>query len=267
MSQSPTLYSGMDVHKESITGAYVAKDHAAAVVSLGTFGTRPCDIDQRRRKLHAQATPLVFVSEAGPGGSWRSRYLLPRGSVCWGVAPALRPPKAGDRVHTDRRDALPLARRMRSGDLTPVAVPAVDDAASRALRRAREETLRELQAAKGRRTACWLRPEIRSPGRAHWRPAHLRWRSEGGGPTPAPPMGLQAEGQTVTAQTERLGRLARARHEQGHPGRFSPVVAALQAWRGGPGTVALTMVAARGDLTRCEPPRQRMHALGRTPAA
>jgi transposase len=65
----------------------------------------------------------------------------------WVVAPAFIPKKAGDRVTTDRRDARQLARRMRSGDLTPVDVPQVDDEASRELRRAREARLRDLKAA------------------------------------------------------------------------------------------------------------------------
>ena len=60
----------MDVHKESIAVAYVAKDHDAEVLSLGTFGTRQCDIDTLLRKLPSKATHLVFVSEAGPCGSW-----------------------------------------------------------------------------------------------------------------------------------------------------------------------------------------------------
>jgi transposase len=71
------------------------------------------------------------------------------------------PKKPGDRVTTDRRDARQLARLMRSGDLTPVSVPAVDDEAIRDLRRAWEETLRDLQAAKWRRTAFVLRHDIR----------------------------------------------------------------------------------------------------------
>ena len=45
MPQSSTLYVGMDVHKESIAVAYVAQEHGAEVVSLGTIGTRQCDID------------------------------------------------------------------------------------------------------------------------------------------------------------------------------------------------------------------------------
>src|SRR5215510_1804098 len=147
MSQSSTLSVGMDVHKESIAVAYVAQAHGAEVVSLGTVGTRQCDIDKLIRQLQSKSQQLVFVYDAGPCGSWLSRDLTKKGYPCWGVAPSLIPKKAGDRVKTDRRDAMPLARLMRSGDLTPVYVPAVDDEAMRDLSRAREETLRDRQAA------------------------------------------------------------------------------------------------------------------------
>ena len=120
MSQSSTLYVGMDVHKESIAVAYVAQDHGAEVISLGTIGTRQCDIDKLRRHLQSKGQHLVFVYEAGPCGYWLYRYLMKKGSVCWVVAPSLIPKKPGDRVKTDRRDARQLARLMRSGDLTPV---------------------------------------------------------------------------------------------------------------------------------------------------
>ena len=70
MSQSSTLYVGMDVHKESIAVASVAQDHGAEVISLSTIGTRQCDIDKRLRQLQSQSKPLVFVYEAGPCGSW-----------------------------------------------------------------------------------------------------------------------------------------------------------------------------------------------------
>src|ERR671924_644652 len=175
MSQSNTLYVGMDVHKEAIAIAYVAQAHGAEVVSLGPIGTRQCDIDKLIRQLQSKSKQLVFVYEAGPCGYWLYRYLTKKGYVCWVVAPSLIPKKPGDRVKTDRRDARQLARLMRSGDLTPVYVPAVDDEAIRARSRAREETLRALKAAQVRLTAFVLRHEIRYPGRAHWSPAHLRW--------------------------------------------------------------------------------------------
>jgi len=71
MHQSRTLDVGMDVHKESIAVAYVAKDHDAEVIALGTFGTRQCDLDTLIRKRQSKATHLVLVYEAGPCGYWR----------------------------------------------------------------------------------------------------------------------------------------------------------------------------------------------------
>ena len=120
MPQSTTLDVGMDVHQESIAVADVAHDHGAEVVFLGSIGTRQCDLDQLIRKMHSKATHLVFVDEAGPWGSWRSRDLTKKGHRCRVVAPSLIPKKAGDRVKTDRRDAIQLARLLRSGDLTPI---------------------------------------------------------------------------------------------------------------------------------------------------
>ena len=86
MAQSSTLDVGMDVHQECLAVASVAQDHGAEVVSLGTIGTRPCDMDQRRRPRRSKRTPLVCVYEAGPGGSWRSRDLPKQGDVC-GASP------------------------------------------------------------------------------------------------------------------------------------------------------------------------------------
>src|SRR6266516_1380356 len=266
MSQSRTLYVGMDVHKETMAVASVAKDHDAEVVSLGTFGTRQCDIDHLMRKLQSKAKHLVFVYEAGPCGYGLYRSLTKKDSVGWVVAPSLIPKRAGDRFTTDRRDAMPLARLMRSGDLTPVDVPAVDDAAIRDLRRAREETLRDLKAATLRRKAFVLRHDIRSTGRANWSPAHLRWHSEVICPTPAQQMVFQEYVQTVTEQTERLQRLELELHEQVQTWRLAPVVEALQALRGVQFTVAVTTVAELGDLTRFANPRQLMSYLGLTPS-
>jgi transposase len=111
------------------------------------------------------------------------------------------------------------------------------------------------------------RHDIRYTGRATWSPAHLRWLSEVVCPTPAQQIVFQAYGQTVKEQTERLGRLELERHEQVRTWRLAPVVEALQALRGVQCTVAVTMVAALGDLTRCDNPRQLLNYLGLTPSA
>jgi len=155
------------------------------VISLGAIGTRQCDIDQLIRNMPSKSSQLVFVYEAGPCGYWLYRSLTHKGHVGWVVAPSLIPTKPGNRVNTNRRDAITLARLMRSGDLTPVHVPRVEDEAIRDLCRARDDAIRDLQAAKFRLKALLLRHDIRYTGRAPWGPAHLRWLSEVGCPTPA----------------------------------------------------------------------------------
>jgi transposase len=223
MAQSSTLSIGMDVHKGTIAVAYVAQDHGAEVTYL----------------------------EAGPCGYWRYRYLRKKDYDCWGVAPSLIPKKAGNRVKTDRRDTVQLARLARSGDLT----------------RAREDALGDLKAAKVRLKAFLLRHAIRSTGWANWGPAPLRWRSAVVCPTPAQHLVFQAYVRAVTAHTARLGRLEQARQEPVKAWRVYPVVEALQALRGVPCTVAVITVAALGDLTRFDNPRALRKFFGLLPSA
>jgi transposase len=267
MHQSSTLYVGMDVHQESIAVAYVAQNHAAEVIYLGSIGTRQADIAQLVRKLQAKAKHLVFVYAAGPCGYWLYRDLTKKGQVCSVVAPALLPKQAGDRVKTDRRDAIQLARLMRSGDLTPVSVPTVEDEAIRDLSRAREDAMCDLQAAKFRLKAFLLRHDIRYTGHATWGPGHLRWRSEVICPTPAQHIVCQKYLRAVNEPTERLQRLEQELQEQVTAWRLHPVVETLQALRGVQFTVAVTTVAELGDLTRCDTPRELMKCLGLTPSA
>jgi len=266
MNQSSTLYIGMDVHKDTIAVAYVAKDHDAEVVYLGTIGTRHCDIDKLIRNMQSKAKQLIFVYEAGPCGYWLYRYLRKKGYDCWVVAPSLIPKKAGDRVKTDRRDAVQLARLMRSGDLTPVYVPKEEDEAIRDLTRAREDALRDLKAAKFRLKAFLLRQDIRYTGQANWGPAHLRWLSEVVCHTPAQQIVFQEYVRAVNEHTERLGRLEQELQDQAKSWRLHPVVEALQALRGVQFIVAVTTVAELGDLTRFDNPRQLMKFLGLIPA-
>jgi transposase len=267
MTQSRMLDVGLEVHQESIAVADVAHDHGTEVVSLGPIGTCQCDLDNLMRQLHARPTHLVLVYAAGPCGDWLSRDLTKRGPDWWVVAPAFIPNKAGDWVNTDRRDAHQLARLMRSGDLTPVDVPQVDDEAIRDLSRARADRLRDLNAAQSRLNALLLRQDMRDTGQAHWRPAHLRWLAEVVCPTPTQQIVFHEYVRAVTAHTERLQRLEQALQERVKTGRLAPVVEALQALRGGQCTVAVTTVAELGDRTRVTNPQQLMSSLGLTPAA
>jgi transposase len=168
-------------------------------------------------------------------------------------------------VNTDRRIAIQLARLMRSGDLPPVYVPAVEDEAIRDLRRAREDAIRDLKTATFCLKALLLRHDVRDTGRATWSPAHLRWLSDVVCATPAQQIVFQAYVRAVHAHTERLQRLDQALKEQVTSWRLQPVVEALEALRGVQFTVAVTLVAARGDLTRFENLRPVMTYLGLIP--
>ena len=155
MRQSSTRYLGMDVHQDTRAVAYVAQDHDAEVVDLGTIGTRPSDCAPPLRTLPSKAQPLVVVDEAGPCGAWRSRDLTHTRPARLGRRPVLHAPnRRATASTTDRRDAVPRARLMRSGALTPVSVPAVEDDAIRDRRRAREDAIGALKAAKFRLKPC-----------------------------------------------------------------------------------------------------------------
>jgi transposase len=266
MAQSSTLFIGLDVHKESIAVAYVSEEREAEVVFLGTIGTRQCDIDKVIRKLQSKGKTLHLVYEAGPCGYWLYRYLTKKGLTCWVVAPSQIPKKAGDRVKTDRRDAVQLARLLRSGDLTPVYVPAVEDEAIRDVVRAREDALKDLKAAKVRLKAFLLRQDIRYEGRANWGAAHLRWLAEVVCPTPAQQIVFQEYVRAVSEQTERLQRLEAELQTQVQTWRWLAVVEAIQALRGVQFIAAVTLIAELGDLSRFDNPRQLMSYLGLIPS-
>lgn len=266
MAQASTLFVGLDVHKETIAVAYVGEEREAEVVSLGTIGTRQGDIDKLVRKLQGKGKRLPFVYEAGPCGYWLYRYLTKKELTCWVVAPSQIPKKAGDRVKTDQRDAVQLARLLRSGDLSPVYIPSVEDEAIRDVVRAREDVLKDLKAAKVRLKAFLLRQDIRYEGRANWTAAHLRWLADVVCPTPAQQIVFQEYVRAVSEQTERLQRLEAELQTLVQTWRWVPVVEAIQALRGIQFTTAVTLIAELGDLTRFDTPRQLMSYLGLVPS-
>jgi transposase len=186
--------------------------------------------------------------------------------TCWVVAPSQIPKKAGDRVKTDRRDAVQLARLLRAGDLTPVYIPSVEDEAIRDVVRAREDVLKDGKAAKVRRKAFLLRQDIRYEGRANWGAAHLRWLADVVCPPPAQQIVFQEYVRAVSEQTARLQRLEAELQALVPTWRWAPVVEALQALRGVQFTAAVTLMAELGDLTRFTNPKHLMSYLGLTPS-
>ncbi len=150
MSEPTPLFVGLDVHKDSIAVAYAQGQSADPPVYVGAIGTREADLTKLIRRLQSKTPTLRFAYEAGPCGYGLYRDLTGQGFHCQVVAPSLIPKKPGDKVKTDRRDAIELARLLRSGDLTRVYVPTVDDEAIRDLCRARDAARLTMKNAKRR---------------------------------------------------------------------------------------------------------------------
>jgi transposase len=257
---------GLDVHKETISVAYAAGGSVEPPQFVGQIGTRQCDVDKLVRRLQTRSSRLVFAYEAGPCGYVLHRHLTGKGLDCRVVAPSLIPKKPGDRVKNDRRDAVELARLLRSGDLSGVYVPSVEDEAIRDVCRARDAARVTLKAAKLRLKAFLLRLGFHYVGRADWNDAHRRYLAQIVCPTPAQQIVFQESLRAVDEQVERLARLEDQLRELAPSWRLYPVVEALQALRGVQWLVALTVVAELGDLTRFDNPRQLAAFVGLTPS-
>ena len=182
------------------------------------------------------------------------------------VAPSLIPKKPGEKIKTDKRDALKLAKLLKSEDLTPIYVPEPEGEAVRDLSRAREVAMKDLKDAKYQLKALLLRNNINYKGTANWSQKHLRWLTELVLPHPAQHIVLQEFLQTITERISRLERLDNELTHHVHQWRYYPVVKAIQAMRGVRLLVATGVVAELGDLSRFDHPRKLMSYLGLVPS-
>src|SRR5712692_5482425 len=266
MAQRTPLFVGLDVHKDSIAVAHALGQCADPPVFVVAIGSRQADLDKLIRRLRAKTPELVFAYEAGPCGYGLHRYLTGQGFRCQVVAPSLIPKKPGDKIKTDRRDAVDLARLLRSGGLTRVYVPTVEDEAIRDLCRARDAARITLKNAKLRLKAFLLRLGLHYIGRADWNAAHRRYLAKVVCPTPAQQIVFQEALGAVEEQVDRLSRLEAELRELAPTWRLNPMVQALQALRGVQWLVAITVIAELGDLTRFDSPRQLAAFVGLIPS-
>jgi transposase len=257
-------FIGLDVHKKTIVIAIAAQNDEVRL--YGTIENNIEAINKVIRKLISDGSELSFVYEAGPCGYQLYRHLTGNGLDCTVVAPSLIPRKSGDRIKTDRRDAIALARLHRAGELTAVHVPLPEDEAIRDLSRAREDARFALRKAKQQLSAFLLRSGHIYSGRSHWSKAHCNWIAEIKMEHPGQQVVLQEYIDAVSMCSSRVDRITEQMRQLVAEWRLAPVVGALQALRGVSLIVAATTVAELGDLSRFKHPAKLMAFLGLVPS-
>ena len=266
MRERTTVFVGLDVHKDAISVAHAREHSDEAPVFVGSVGSRQADIDRLVRRLGSLGGRLVFAYEAGPTGYGLYRYLTAKGHECRVVAPSLIPKRPGDKVKTDRRNAVELAQHLRTGGLVSVHVPSVEDEALRDVCRARDATRVTLKAAKLRLKSFLLRLGLHYTGRANWGDAHRRYLAKVVCPTPAQRIVFEELVQAVDEQEGRLGRLEAELLGLGRDWWLYPAVEAVQALRGVQQLVAFAVFTELGDIRRFDRPRQLGAFVGLIPS-
>src|SRR5713101_7022085 len=259
---SKVRFIGLDAHADTI--AVAIAEPSGEVRSVGVIPNRPESIRKLVKKV-GPAEELRVCYEAGPTGYVVYWQLTALGVRCEVVAPTLVPVKAGDRVKTDRRDALKLARSYRSGDLTAVWVPDAAHEALRDLVRAREAAKKDQLRARHRLGKLLLRHGRRPPTPMKpWTQTSLAWVKTVHFEHAAQEATLVDYLHEVEHMADRITRLERAIDDavKTAPERMRAVIEALQALRGIAQVSAVTVVTEVGELSRFAKPRQLMGYSG-----
>lgn len=258
-------YIGMDVHGKTIAVA-VADGASDEVRFIGEIGNTPEAVTKLVKQLATKGAKLSFCYEAGPCGYGIHRQLTSLGHQCQVVAPSLIPKKAGDRVKTDRRDSLMLARLHRAGELTAVWVPDGEHEALRDLTRARGDMKDLERRARQQLLALLLRQGRRHEGKSNWTQAHFRWMETVKFDHPTQQIVLQEYIDIVVSLGKRLVALDKQIEQAAHASVVWPVIEALMALRGVQLLTATITVAEIGDLRRFASAPQLMAYLGLVPS-
>jgi transposase len=257
-------FVGLDVHKDSIAIA-VADGDGSPPENVATIPNDTAMLIKRLRKLGAGAT-LKCCYEAGPTGFGLQRALREAGIECVVIAPSLVPRKAGDRVKTDRRDAVKLARFLRSGDLTEVYVPDAATEAMRDLERCREDAKNAERTARQQLSKFLLRHGRTYAGKTTWTDKHLDWIRSQVFAHEAHNRVLVDCVHTVENATARVKRLTQDIVELVESWSLRPLVRAFQALRGVQVITAVILAAEIADFARFATAPALMAYLGLVPS-
>jgi transposase len=264
-------------HSEAFVGFDTSKSrHAVAIADggrdgevrfLGEIATTEAATAKLVRKLAGKYDRLTFCYEAGPTGYGLHRQIERLGHACIVAAPSLIPKKPGDRVKTNRRDAVSLARLLRANELTAVWVPDRGHEAMRDLTRARESAVTDLRVKRQQMSALLLRQGRHYPeANKTWTKAHMNWLAGQKFDYPEQRLVFEELMLAMRQAQERRTRLEQAIRAAVAEWSLAEVVTALMAMRGIDLIAAATLVAEIGDLSRFASPHELMAYLGLVPS-
>ena len=261
-----TYHIGIDLHAKTAAIAW-----ASSCGKLEYHGSCSATIKTTERTLRRLAKglgvalkDLRICYEAGPTGFVLARRLSGLGVQVTVVAPSLIPRRPGERIKTDKRDALQLARLHRAGELKPIHIPDAQDEMVRDLCRARTDAVEDMRRIKQQLSAFLLRNGHRYTGRSNWTSAHLRYLRH---------LELPADQRFVLEEYllaldtahQRIARIEEHMQQRLETWQRKQAVEWLMGFKGFQLVAAMTLTAELGDLRRFEHPRQLMAFLGLVP--
>ena len=236
---------GLDVHARSVAAA------AIDGVTGELFQSRLTPShDHIRSWLGDLPGPVAVAYEAGPTGFGLSRALSAAGIRCEVVAPSKLQRPSGDRVKTDAKDAVHLARLLRLDEFTPVAVPTVDQENARDLVRAREDARGDLMRARHRLSKLLLRQGIVYSGGKAWTGTHDAWLRRQHFAASALQLTFESDYDAVLTVKARRDRLDTAIAVMAADSEFTPLVQRLGCLRGIGTLTGFALAVEIGDWHR-----------------
>lgn len=236
---------GLDVHARSIVACGL--DTVTGQTLQRRLVPAPEAVLDWLRELPA---PVAVAYEAGPTGFGLARELAAAGVRCVVAAPSKLQRPAADRIKTDARDALHLARLLRMDQIVEVRVPSIEQEAARDLVRAREDVRGDLMSCRHRLSKLLLRHGILYSGGSTWTGAHETWLRGQQFPQRAVQLAFDASLEAMLLTLDRRNRLDKAIVEMATNGEYTPIVRRLSCLRGVSTLTAFGLAVEVGDWHR-----------------
>lgn len=265
-----TIYIGLDVHKEKTSVAILESARDSEARYYGEINTSQHALERAMRRIAKQQdrklSDLHVCYEASGCGFWIARLLFQMGVKCEVIAPSLIPTRSGDRVKTDKRDSLKLAKSLRANDLVAVNIPDSVDEAVRDLCRGRTDAVDDLRRAKARLLAMLRRLGYNYKGKTHWNQAHMNYLRGLKMPDAAHNIVLEDNLSTIAFHFARIEKIETEMLNLLADWQRRPLVQAMMAFKGFKLIAAMVTVSEIGTFSRFEHPKKLMAFLGLVPS-